>query len=176
MGELAGLRWLDAGNVWFGHPRGTHKHLAILNLAPQPFLIPAIMVIYQHPSTLWAALRRTDTSYDPSNPLLPTRIRIKNNGDGTATARLIEAPPPRRPSFSLFNSSAKQGSKRKLSLSLARISNDSKSLHRDDEGFDACHRQGTRSDSGFGTWAWHATWSHPFFPVDQQQYNSLYVN
>lgn len=106
------------------------------------------MVIYQHPSTLWAALKRNDSKDTLSNPLMPTRIRIKNNGDGTGTARLVEAPTTRRPSFSLFNSSAKQGSKRKLSLSLRRFSNDPpKSLNPDDEG---CHPQGSRSYSDFG--------------------------
>jgi F-box and WD-40 domain protein 1/11 len=79
---------------------------------------------------------------------MPTRIRIKNNGDGTGTARLVEAPTTRRPSFSLFNSSVKQGSKRKLSLTLRRFSNDPpKSLNPDDEG---CHPQGSRSYSDFG--------------------------
>jgi hypothetical protein len=110
------------------------------------------MVIYQHPSALWAAFKKTDSSRcEPTTTLLPTRIRIKNNGDGTGTARLVEAPTIRRSSFSLFNSSIKQSSKRKMSLTLNRRSSD-KAVRRDDEGFESGHAQGnnSRSRSRFG--------------------------
>lgn len=108
------------------------------------------MVIYQHPSALWAAFKKADSRCEPTSALLPTRIRIKNNGDGTGTARLVEAPTIRRSSFSLFNSSIKQGSKRKLSLTISRRSSD-KAVRRDDEGFESGHAQGNlRSRSRFG--------------------------
>ncbi|KAG2176049.1 hypothetical protein INT44_000528 [Umbelopsis vinacea] len=107
------------------------------------------MVIYQHPSALWAAFKKSDPRCEPTTSLLPTRIRIKNNGDGTGTARLVEAPPTvRRSSFSLFNHSIKQGSKRKLSLTLIRRSSE-KAIRRDDEGFESGHAQGAKPRSRF---------------------------
>jgi hypothetical protein len=127
---------------------GNHPLLSLASVPP-PFL-NYIMVIYQHPSALWAAFKKSDSRCVPTTPLLPTRIRIKNNGDGTGTARLVEAPTIRRSSFSLFNSSIKQGSKRKLSLTISRRSSD-KAVRRDDEGFESGHAQSnSRSRSRFG--------------------------
>ena len=132
-------------------PRTKFGNNPLLSLAfvPPPFL-NYIMVIYQHPSALWAAFKKSDSRCEPTTTLLPTRIRIKNNGDGTGTARLVEAPTIRRSSFSLFNSSIKQGSKRKLSLTISRRSS-YKAVRRDDEGFESGHAQGNpRSRSRFG--------------------------
>jgi hypothetical protein len=105
------------------------------------------MTIYQHPTSLWSTFLKHEASEKKGGQKLPTRIRLKNNGDGTGTARLIEAPPvPRRSSFSLFHGSNKPASKRKLSFTLSRFTSDHK--HREDEAVGGCHSSST--GTGFG--------------------------
>lgn len=123
-----------------------------LAISPRPqSLIPPIsiltMTIYQHPTNLWSPFQKHEAPEKQAHTKLPTRIRLKNNGDGTGTARLIEAPSvPRRSSFSLFHGSTKPNSRRKLSFTLSRFTSDHK--HREDEGVGGCHLSST--GTGFG--------------------------